>query len=622
MVIKVSGESPFQILSTTFSIGPSSSGYDLYFSADGVNYSKLFTVGANVNRQVTQVAAGSYYKLVGNTGNVVVNWYGNCVVDSGGGGQYVLPVASQSTLGGVKIGSGITIDSGGTISAQGGGAEVKTIVLSTTDPEQFSQEDISALTEMVEYLADFPVSGLPMARIFCGSNYYTLGFCDHLPEDTEQQTPEERYVYRFNYTDVYGDEDEYADESKNGYIQTFYLNAENVEESYYMYWDSSESVPNKLAAVENLDEDDNPQAGDVAAKKNVYTSIHIDWDSITFEDLLAIFEIGNLDAGNMTLYAWNNEGTDTLSVGNGGDLYNITQDGDNVSLPYGNLFWKVSRDGSDVSITLTDGTFANVPFEESLITQNDCNAQYDVYIVSDGLYQYNGDEWEKLGPRVILLNNLSQQELVDLYDEITAMYDYRNMAFTTAFTASDYEFYIDLTDSSKQAAIGVSDRNFEGWFPMQLNYVNPNDYDGGAIYFTGVEGRQDGNGYLFNIRYIVTNQGDTEPSCWTVEPPQPDYQHNILITSGGTIENPDGLNIFASENFNHKVMFVWHEGNDQPGWGQAPLKYVWRKLDQDNNLIYHFAVDNVPIDGVLYKGTWHVTENDWGNYTTDNWTTV
>ena len=38
----------------------------------------------------------------------------------GGGGGYVLPVASESTLGGVKIGSGISIDSGGTISAEGG----------------------------------------------------------------------------------------------------------------------------------------------------------------------------------------------------------------------------------------------------------------------------------------------------------------------------------------------------------------------------------------------------------------------------------------------------------------------------------------------------------------------
>ena len=46
---------------------------------------------------------------------MIVNKFGG-----NGGGGYVLPVASQSTLGGVKIGSGISIDSGGTISAEGG----------------------------------------------------------------------------------------------------------------------------------------------------------------------------------------------------------------------------------------------------------------------------------------------------------------------------------------------------------------------------------------------------------------------------------------------------------------------------------------------------------------------
>lgn len=35
----------------------------------------------------------------------------------GGGGGYVLPVASQSTLGGVRVGSGLAIDSGGTLSS-------------------------------------------------------------------------------------------------------------------------------------------------------------------------------------------------------------------------------------------------------------------------------------------------------------------------------------------------------------------------------------------------------------------------------------------------------------------------------------------------------------------------
>lgn len=40
----------------------------------------------------------------------------------GGGGSYVLPTATASRLGGVKIGSGINVASDGTISAEGGGS--------------------------------------------------------------------------------------------------------------------------------------------------------------------------------------------------------------------------------------------------------------------------------------------------------------------------------------------------------------------------------------------------------------------------------------------------------------------------------------------------------------------
>jgi hypothetical protein len=39
----------------------------------------------------------------------------------GGGSEYVLPIATASTLGGVKIGSGLTITVDGTLSATGGG---------------------------------------------------------------------------------------------------------------------------------------------------------------------------------------------------------------------------------------------------------------------------------------------------------------------------------------------------------------------------------------------------------------------------------------------------------------------------------------------------------------------
>lgn len=88
MRIKINREQPFQVLATNFSIGPSSSGYDLQISADGVNFTTLFSVGANVTRMVTGVANGSTYRLEGNTDeDVIVNWTRQCDDGQGGGGQ-------------------------------------------------------------------------------------------------------------------------------------------------------------------------------------------------------------------------------------------------------------------------------------------------------------------------------------------------------------------------------------------------------------------------------------------------------------------------------------------------------------------------------------------------------
>jgi len=126
MTTKVSREQAFSVLATNFSISPSTSGYTLQISADGINYTNLFAVGANVTRMVTGVASGSYYKLAGNTDtDIIVNWQAQCNDgQGGGGGSYVLPAATQSTLGGIKVGDGLSVTSDGTLSAEGGSGVV------------------------------------------------------------------------------------------------------------------------------------------------------------------------------------------------------------------------------------------------------------------------------------------------------------------------------------------------------------------------------------------------------------------------------------------------------------------------------------------------------------------
>ena len=86
MITKIQGEAPFQVLTNNFSISPSQEGYTLQISADGRNYSNLFSVGANVTRLVTGVAANSYYRLLGNRSDVSINWMKTCVTEGGGEG--------------------------------------------------------------------------------------------------------------------------------------------------------------------------------------------------------------------------------------------------------------------------------------------------------------------------------------------------------------------------------------------------------------------------------------------------------------------------------------------------------------------------------------------------------
>lgn len=93
MITKITGEQPFQVLTNNFSISPSQEGYTLQISADGINFSNLFTVGAGVTRLVTGVAANSWYRLSGNQSAVVINWMKTCVTEGGSAGNELTPVS-------------------------------------------------------------------------------------------------------------------------------------------------------------------------------------------------------------------------------------------------------------------------------------------------------------------------------------------------------------------------------------------------------------------------------------------------------------------------------------------------------------------------------------------------
>ena len=148
MVYKLNGEQPFQVLSSDFSISPSESGYELYFSADGFNYTSFATVGAGVTRQFTGMNAGNYYKLMGNTGEVSVNWERDCCGGQGGGGG----VAGVSSLNGqtgaltTKTINGNDILGTGDITIEGGAAQY--------DLDAMTQAERAEFVAMCENLTD------------------------------------------------------------------------------------------------------------------------------------------------------------------------------------------------------------------------------------------------------------------------------------------------------------------------------------------------------------------------------------------------------------------------------------------------------------------------------------
>lgn len=121
MQIKISNEQHFQVLADQFTIGISESGYTLMFSADGFNFSPMFTVNADTNRLVTNVSNGTYYYLSGNTGDVIVNYMTDCGTGGGGGAAAgVSSINGQTGAVSLKTINNVEVTGDGNIDVAGG----------------------------------------------------------------------------------------------------------------------------------------------------------------------------------------------------------------------------------------------------------------------------------------------------------------------------------------------------------------------------------------------------------------------------------------------------------------------------------------------------------------------
>lgn len=73
MYLEISGETAFQVMSHSFSVSPSESGYTLQYSANGKDWTSYEeAVPSNENLICNACAFGQYVKLSGNTSTVTV----------------------------------------------------------------------------------------------------------------------------------------------------------------------------------------------------------------------------------------------------------------------------------------------------------------------------------------------------------------------------------------------------------------------------------------------------------------------------------------------------------------------------------------------------------------------
>lgn len=229
-----------------------------------------------------------------------------------------------------------------------------------------------------------------------------------------------------------------------------------------------------------------------------------------------------------------------------------------------------------------------------------------ITIDQDGVISAQGG-----GAEVVLLNKLTEQERLDLYSAITACYDYGTQSFTSAWTADKYAFFIDLRDNADQQEYGLND-TFEGFFPMRVARCHPTDY-GGAVFFTGVEYSRYGEGEIITIKFVISHDGSTDRSIYFIYPNKKPEDIVIKINSGGTIDaySSPGLDALSSLNSFGQIRFVYH-GDSTVGDGALLSFYrKYEQIDGQNKLVQYIS-GLCNVEGVVYKGTWHFIEYEYG----------
>ena len=451
MLTKITGETPFQVLTSSFSISPSEQGYVLNISANGKDFSPLFTVGAGVTRLVTGMASGSYYKLVGNEGDVVVNWVRSCITPGGDdnsssltpvsdfplnadAGTVIAYSGSSSAAGIYQFDGTEWNEAGGTVSLDGYWTSAQTVdyvqdALSgiSLDGYWTSAQTQSAITAVEDHLYDVEeVTASALTELHTGllevsartvdlSGYYTSA-------QTEQAITNKNYVtsaqVETQITDKNYITSAYVSDALTAYTPTSgfsTINGSAITSGGNIEIQAGGDM-DVLKAVDEFPAD--PELGDMVSKLSypVITSwdlsyeakTHLDQDYLDTEGTYTIATFES-DSGATDVVLMYDDGEDAwaLSVDVGGDAvggFIISEDSAETSAHivnqyYASIGW-VEDDfsglgGMMLSIRKTNGTFNQVDGDVTDIPD------FEVFDIvdtgadpeADGPAYYDGEKW-------------------------------------------------------------------------------------------------------------------------------------------------------------------------------------------------------------------------------------
>ena len=218
------------------------------------------------------------------------------------------------------------------------------------------------------------------------------------------------------------------------------------------------------------------------------------------------------------------------------------------------------------------------------------------------------------GPTNYYLNDMSQQELADLYDMLAELTEYDNDSSNIPYIFENYRFFAHTAD-------------FDGQQYVQLFFSNWEEQDGDyQLWIGGMLPTK--ASYPVNIHRTIAiilsdgTLGMSNSDLANIDDAANDFQ--IHINSNGYIDSGALDNLSSLAKFN-RFVFVYQDENIQNNYCVAPLKYFYRKnetVNDEEKLMEYIGVE-ININGTWYKGDWHFAEYEWSEWNApDTWTTI